>query len=92
MLIPILGWLLFGLIVGAAARLAYPGRQDISLLQTTLLGVVGSFIGGFIGWLLFGGSVIQASGWIGSIIGAVAVLAIATRRGHIRSSQVAGKF
>ncbi|WP_182868286.1 GlsB/YeaQ/YmgE family stress response membrane protein [Stieleria mannarensis] len=83
MLIPIIGWILFGLIVGLLARLAYPGRQDIGLLRTTLLGIVGSFVGGFLGYLLFGGNAFQASGWIGSILGAVLVLAIATRRGHI---------
>lgn len=83
MLIPLIGWILFGLIVGALARFVYPGRQDLGLLQTTLLGVVGSFIGGFIGFLLFGGSAFQPSGWIGSILGAVVVLVIATRRGRM---------
>ena len=83
MLIPILGWIVFGLIVGAIARFAYPGRQDVGLLRTTILGVVGSFVGGFVGWLIFGGSVFQASGWIGSIVGALIVLAIATRQGRI---------
>jgi uncharacterized membrane protein YeaQ/YmgE (transglycosylase-associated protein family) len=83
MLIPIIGWILFGLIVGAAARLVYPGRQDIGLMKTAALGVIGSFVGGFAAYLLFGGSAFQASGWIGSILGAVAVLAFATRRGHI---------
>ncbi|PHQ32923.1 GlsB/YeaQ/YmgE family stress response membrane protein [Rhodopirellula bahusiensis] len=82
MLIPIIGWIVFGLIVGAIARLIYPGRQDLGLIKTTLLGVVGSFVGGFIAYLLFGGSAMQASGWIGSIVGAVAVLAIALRVNH----------
>ena len=36
-----------------------------------------------IGFLIFGGSIFQASGWIGSIVGSVIVLAIATRRGRI---------
>ncbi|EMB13778.1 MULTISPECIES: GlsB/YeaQ/YmgE family stress response membrane protein [Rhodopirellula] len=79
MLIPIIGWIIFGLIVGALARLIYPGRQNLGIVKTILLGVVGSFVGGFLAFLLFGGSAMQASGWIGSIIGAVAVLAIATR-------------
>ena len=83
MLIPIIGWIIFGLIVGAVARLLYPGRQDIGLLKTTLLGVVGSFVGGFAAFLLFGGSPFQASGWIGSILGAVVVLAFAVRRGKV---------
>ncbi|QDV64067.1 GlsB/YeaQ/YmgE family stress response membrane protein [Crateriforma conspicua] len=79
MLVPILGWILFGLIIGAIARLVVPGRQDIGMLRTMLLGIVGSFVGGFGGWLLFGGSPLQASGWIGSILGAVVVLLIAIR-------------
>ncbi|WDQ15013.1 GlsB/YeaQ/YmgE family stress response membrane protein [Rhodopirellula sp. P2] len=85
MLIPIIGWIVFGLIVGAIARLIYPGRQGLGLVQTTLLGVAGSFVGGFLASLLFGGSAVQASGWIGSIIGSIAVLAIAMRWN--RSSQ-----
>lgn len=83
MIIPIIGWMLFGLIVGAIARFVYPGEQDIGLLKTMLLGVIGSFIGGFLAFLFFGGSAFQASGWIGSILGSVIVLAIATRRGRI---------
>lgn len=83
MLIPIIGWMLFGLIVGAIARFVYPGRQDVGLLRTMLLGVVGSFVGGFLAFLIFGGSAFQASGWIGSILGSIVVLAIATRRGRI---------
>ncbi len=83
MLIPIIGWMLFGLIVGAIARLVYPGRQDIGIFKTMLLGVLGSFVGGFLGFLIFGGSIMQASGWIGSIVGAVIVLAIGTRRRRV---------
>ncbi|NND96110.1 MAG: GlsB/YeaQ/YmgE family stress response membrane protein [Pirellulaceae bacterium] len=85
MLIPIIGWMLFGLIVGAIARALYPGRQSMGLLRTMLLGIVGSFIGGFAGYLLFGGDMLQASGWIGSILGAVVLIAIvySTRRERI---------
>ncbi|MCC9642020.1 GlsB/YeaQ/YmgE family stress response membrane protein [Rhodopirellula sp. JC740] len=85
MLIPIIGWIVFGLIVGAIARLLYPGRQDLGFVKTILLGVVGSFVGGFLAFLLFGGSAMQASGWIGSIVGAVLVLAIAARWGSPRA-------
>ena len=79
MLIPILSWMLFGLIIGALARLLVPGRQPIGLLKTMLLGVAGSFAGGFIVFVLFGGRPVQSVGWIGSVIGAVILLAIAQR-------------
>src|SRR6056297_3505049 len=50
----LLTWLLFGLVIGALARLLMPGRQPIGFLGTVLLGIVGSFIGGFFGYLLGG--------------------------------------
>lgn len=73
----ILAWSLFGLIAGAIARLLVPGRQPMSILMTIVLGIVGSLLGGFVGWLLIGGQPLQASGWIASILGAVVVLLIA---------------
>lgn len=83
MLISIIGWIIFGLIIGALARLLVPGRQDMGLLKTTLLGIAGSFVGGFLGSLLFGGDAgFQAAGWIGSLLGAVLVLVIAIRLGR----------
>ena len=75
--------IIVGLIAGALARLLVPGRQDISILMTIVLGIVGSFIGGFLGYLVFhkdaSGGFFQPSGIIGSIIGAVIVLLIWTR-------------
>lgn len=75
----IIGWLIFGLIIGAIARLLVPGRQSLGLLGTMLVGVAGSFIGGFLSFLIFGGQLVQATGWIGSIIGA-AILVVAVQR------------
>ncbi len=43
-----------GLIAGAVARLLVPGRQSMSILTTIVIGIVGSFVGGFLGYLLFG--------------------------------------
>ena len=75
--------LVIGLIAGALARLLVPGRQDMSILATLVLGVVGSFLGGFLGYVLFGkdsaGGFLQPAGIIGSIIGAVIVLLVWTR-------------
>ena len=83
MLVPIIGWMLFGLFVGAIARAFYPGPQPMGLFKTMLLGIGGSFLGGLAGYLLHGGSMVQATGWIGSLLGAIGLLAI-TRNQHER--------
>jgi uncharacterized membrane protein YeaQ/YmgE (transglycosylase-associated protein family) len=77
MLFTILGWILFGLIAGFIARAIVPGKDDIGIWRTIVLGVVGSFVGGLIFGLLTGGlRGFEPAGWIGSIIGAVIVLVI----------------
>jgi uncharacterized membrane protein YeaQ/YmgE (transglycosylase-associated protein family) len=43
-----------GLILGALARLALPGKDPMSIPQTIMIGIAGSFIGGLIGWAIFG--------------------------------------
>ena len=77
--------IIVGLIAGALARLLVPGRQDISIPMTILLGVIGSFVGGFLGYVLFhkdaSQGLLQPSGLIGSVLGAVVVLLIWTRMG-----------
>ncbi len=77
----ILSWIVFGLIVGAVARFAMPGRQNMGLLLTILLGVGGSFAGGALSTVLFGGDGegVRPSGWIMSIIGAILVLFVYSR-------------
>ncbi|HNU76728.1 MAG: GlsB/YeaQ/YmgE family stress response membrane protein [Prolixibacteraceae bacterium] len=53
----ILYWILLGLIVGALARLIVPGKQPGGIIVTIILGIVGAFLGGWIGTLLGLGSV-----------------------------------
>jgi uncharacterized membrane protein YeaQ/YmgE (transglycosylase-associated protein family) len=72
--------LVVGLIAGALARLLVPGPDPMSLLGTWALGVVGSFVGGFLGYVLFGADAedgaVQLAGFIGSVLGAIVVLLI----------------
>ena len=82
MLMSLLSWILFGLFIGAIARLLIPGDQGLGIVGTVLVGIVGSFIGGFIGYLISGGAPLQSSGIIGAIVGAVALLLVSSRMGR----------
>ena len=80
--------IVIGAIAGFVARALVPGKDPMGVGATIVLGIVGSFIGGFLGYLLFrndpGEGALQPSGIIGSIIGAVIALLVyraATRRG-----------
>ena len=75
----IIGFLVFGLVVGALARLIKPGRQNLSLMATLLLGVVGSVIGGIIASFLGTGSIMELNilGSIVAIISAVLLIGVA---------------
>jgi uncharacterized membrane protein YeaQ/YmgE (transglycosylase-associated protein family) len=79
----IISLIVVGLIAGAVARLVIPGRQNISIPMTILLGIIGSFVGGFLGFLIFQRDAMdgffQPAGIIGSIIGAIIVLFLYTR-------------
>ena len=72
----VISWLVFGLIVGAVARLLLPGRQGMGWIMTIILGIVGSFAGGALSSVVFPSAegFVQPSGWIMSILGAVIVL------------------
>ncbi len=76
----IISLLIIGVIAGFVARLLVPGPDPMSVFATLVLGIVGSFIGGFLGYLIFGKDIddgaLQASGIIGSIIGAVIALLV----------------
>jgi uncharacterized membrane protein YeaQ/YmgE (transglycosylase-associated protein family) len=69
----IIGWILFGLIVGAIAKFLMPGRDPGGWIVTILLGIAGSFVGGFLATMLTSNNNTTA-GWIGSIIGAMILL------------------
>jgi uncharacterized membrane protein YeaQ/YmgE (transglycosylase-associated protein family) len=85
----IVSLIIIGLIAGALARLIVPGKQHMSVPMTILLGLIGSFVGGFLGYLIFHKDAqdgfFQPSGIIGSILGAIVVLLIWTRVGDNRA-------
>lgn len=73
-------FLILGLFAGFIARILVPGRNHLGFWGTMLLGVIGSFVGGFLGYILFGydksQGAIQPAGVFGSIIGAIIVLLV----------------
>lgn len=75
----IIGFLIFGLVVGALARLIKPGKQNLSLVMTLLLGVAGSLIGGIIASLLGTGNIFELNiiGAIVAIVAAVLLIGVA---------------
>jgi uncharacterized membrane protein YeaQ/YmgE (transglycosylase-associated protein family) len=87
--------IVIGLIVGLIARLLVPGRDNIGIIGTILLGIVGSFVGGFL-WEFVEFHKIETQhfrtvGIFGSIIGAIVVLLLlrvsGLERGHRRRSR-----
>ena len=70
----ILGWILFGLIVGALAKLVMPGRDPGGIVVTTLLGIAGALLGGFAGRLLGLYKPGDSAGYIMATLGAVVIL------------------
>lgn len=76
-----IGFIVFGLVVGALARLIKPGRQRLSVLATLLLGLAGSVIGGLVAKLLGTGRIMELD-FIGSVVAIIsAVLLIGVFEG-----------
>jgi uncharacterized membrane protein YeaQ/YmgE (transglycosylase-associated protein family) len=75
----IIGWLVIGLIVGLIARFLTPGRDPMGCVATTLLGVVGAIVGGYLSRLFFPpepGLGFVRPGFFISLIGAILVLLV----------------
>jgi uncharacterized membrane protein YeaQ/YmgE (transglycosylase-associated protein family) len=76
----IIWMVIIGAIAGYVARLLVPGRQPLGVVGTIVLGIAGSFVGGFLGYVLFNKDIdegaLQPSGVVGSIIGALIALLI----------------
>jgi uncharacterized membrane protein YeaQ/YmgE (transglycosylase-associated protein family) len=72
----ILGWIIFGLVVGVIAKLLMPGRDPGGIVITILLGIVGAVVGGFLGRALGLYGPDEPAGLIVSTLGAILVLAL----------------
>ncbi|HEX2276905.1 MAG TPA: GlsB/YeaQ/YmgE family stress response membrane protein [Candidatus Tectomicrobia bacterium] len=70
----ILGWIVFGLIVGAIAKLLMPGRDPGGFIVTILIGIAGALLGGFLGRALGLYGPEDAAGFVMSLIGAIVLL------------------
>ncbi len=80
MLTFIITMIVIGAIAGFVARAVVPNDGVSGVLPTIVLGVIGSFVGGFLGYVLFGKDIaqgaLQPSGIIGSILGAIVALLV----------------
>ncbi len=74
----ILGLIVVGLIIGALARLIKPGKQQMSILATMVLGVLGALIGGFIASLIGTGDIFELNilGFILAVVAAVILVGL----------------
>jgi len=72
----ILGWILFGLVVGALAKLIMPGRDPGGIIVTMLLGIAGALLGGWLGRVLGFYGPGEAAGFFMALLGAVILLAL----------------
>jgi uncharacterized membrane protein YeaQ/YmgE (transglycosylase-associated protein family) len=82
-MIGILGWILFGLIVGVIAKFVMPGNDPGGFIVTILLGVAGAVVGGWLGRLMGFYGPGDVAGFVMSVLGAVVLLGVyrmATKR------------
>jgi uncharacterized membrane protein YeaQ/YmgE (transglycosylase-associated protein family) len=70
----VIGWIIFGLIVGAVAKLLMPGRDPGGIIVTMALGIAGALLGGFLGRALGWYGENDGAGFLMSLVGAVLLL------------------
>ncbi len=76
----IIGWIVLGLLAGLIAKALMPGAQSVGLIVTTLVGIAGALLGGFLATALGFGDPIDEffdlSTWLAAVLGAVIILAV----------------
>jgi uncharacterized membrane protein YeaQ/YmgE (transglycosylase-associated protein family) len=80
-----IGWIIFGLIVGVIAKLLMPGRDPGGFIITILLGIAGALLGGFVGRALGLYGPGEAAGFLMSVLGAILLLTLYRFLGHRRA-------
>lgn len=75
-MLTILGWIIFGLIVGVVAKLIMPGRDPGGIIVTVLLGIAGALLGGFLGRSVGWYGPYDTAGFIMALLGAIILLVL----------------
>jgi uncharacterized membrane protein YeaQ/YmgE (transglycosylase-associated protein family) len=75
-MLSILGWIVFGLVVGALAKLVMPGRDPGGIIVTIVLGIVGALLGGWLGRAIGWYGPDEAAGFVMALIGALILLGL----------------
>jgi uncharacterized membrane protein YeaQ/YmgE (transglycosylase-associated protein family) len=87
----VIGWIVFGLVVGLLARLLHPGKDEMGLPATILLGVAGSLLGGGFWYLLQGGDdAFSPGGFFSALIFAIVLLAVGLFANDSRKRKLRG--
>lgn len=71
--------ILIGFIIGVLAKFLHPGRDNLGIIMTTLLGIAGSLLAGWVGQAIGLYAMNEPAGWIASTVAAVVILIIYTR-------------
>lgn len=89
----VIGFLVFGLVVGVLARLILPGRQHMSLVATLVIGALGSVAGGLVANALGTGDILELNfvGSVVAVVASIAVLAIVEQLGILRPNGREGR-
>jgi len=75
-MVGVLGWIVFGLIVGIIAKLLMPGRDPGGFIITALIGIAGAVLGGYLGRVLGWYQPTEGAGFLMSVVGAIVLLAL----------------